>query len=167
MEDLIKEYTEGLKRIRKAQQESTDVEDKRILSSMASDLQYALDWLKSGRCPENRRGVERLAAYQRERAVDPFILQSMVDQFSRRRECTVTEWDRLRIREALSVLTKREREVFLMSRAENFSYEQIAVQLGISKSSVQTMISRAEQKIVIRKKDKLFYSTNFCHTNAT
>lgn len=45
---------------------------------MASDLQYALEWLKTAKWPGNRRGVERRAAYQCMLPVDPQLLQKII-----------------------------------------------------------------------------------------
>ncbi|OAO83492.1 putative prophage LambdaBa01 positive control factor Xpf [Anoxybacillus flavithermus] len=72
------------------------------------------------------------------------------------RESVITSWDRERIEDALSVLTEREREVYLMSRGYCLTYGEIANYLCISSSSVQTMIERAERKIKKRIKESLF-----------
>ncbi|MED5053793.1 sigma-70 family RNA polymerase sigma factor, partial [Anoxybacillus rupiensis] len=69
------------------------------------------------------------------------------------KEDVITSWDRERIEDALSVLTDREREVYLMSRGYCLTYSEIASYLCISSSSVQTMIERAEKK---RIRESLF-----------
>jgi RNA polymerase sigma-70 factor (ECF subfamily) len=48
-----------------------------------------------------------------------------------------------RVREGLSRLTPRTREVFLMHRLDGMKYREIAEQLGISQSAVEKHIARA------------------------
>ncbi len=111
---------------------------------MISDLEYAIEWMSTGRCPGNRRGIERLAAYQRERPFDPLIMQ----RYFRSKEFDAYEWDdhlqedvvspmdKERIEDALSVLTENEKEIYLMSRGHCFSFKQISEYLGVSKSTI-------------------------------
>lgn len=154
MNELISQYTDSLKIVRQLQKKAND-KDKALLSGMASDLEFALTWMKTGRRPGNRRGVERLAAYQRERCYDPLVIQkffrSTSDEYywseDGSEEDLISEWNRERIEQALARLTAREKEIYIMSRGAVMSYEQIAAMLAISKSTVQTTIQRAEKKI--------------------
>lgn len=54
--------------------------------------------------------------------------------------------EKVRLEDALSVLSKREKEVYLMSRGCGLSYSEIACYVIISRSAVQKMIERAESK---------------------
>lgn len=100
--------------------------------------------MRTARQPGNRRGIERRAAYQRERPFDPLLMlqffrSSEEDVYSwddHKKEYVITDWDRQRIEDALSVLTAREREVYLMSRGHCLSYNQIANYLRITTSRV-------------------------------
>lgn len=135
-----------------------------LIGGMISDLQYAIDWMKSGRRPGTRRGVERLAAYQRERPMDPLVMQSYVssaqgDPYKMIDEEPVhhlTRDEKERLEDALSVLTKKEREVYLMSRGFCLSYAEIANYLCVSRSAVQDTVERAEKKIAKRTMESLF-----------
>lgn len=88
MQNLIKEYRETLRRIRKAKSKFLPAEKRsdeqvyeyRLLGEMERDLEWSLEWMTTGRQPGNRRGVERLAAYQRERPIDPIHFQRYVMQ---------------------------------------------------------------------------------------
>lgn len=163
MQDLIEEYKQALKSIRLLQQ-SASVEDNKLLGGMASDISYALEWMQTGRRPGNKRGIERRAAYERERPFDPLLMQryfrSMDDNLyswdTHIQEDAVTAVDRERIEDALSVLTEREREIYLMSRGNCLSYSQIARYLGIQKTSVQNRIESAERKIARHIRVSLF-----------
>jgi positive control factor len=164
MNNLLKEYKESLKITRKMYLNALEG-DKKIIAGMISDLEFAIEWMSTGRRPGNKRGIERRAAYQREKPFDPLLMQKFFrssepvykwDDEERKEENLITEWDRQRIEDALSVLTKREREVYLMSRGYCLTYSEIANYLCISSSSVQTLIERAEKKIQKRKNESLF-----------
>jgi RNA polymerase sigma factor (sigma-70 family) len=53
-----------------------------------------------------------------------------------------------RVREGLSRLTPRTREVFLMHRLDDMKYREIAEQLGISQSAVEKHIAKAAMFLV-------------------
>jgi positive control factor len=163
MEKLLLSYKENLSKAKRMIEKASD-RDKSLINGMIRDLQYAIEWMETGRQPGNKRGVERLAAYQRERPVDPLLMQ----KFFRSREesypwkepaqeSIISSFDQERIEDALSVLTAKEKEVYLMSRGHCLSYSQIASYLCISSSSVQTMIERAEKKT-----SKRIYNSLFC-----
>lgn len=146
MDKLIKKYKGSLKIVRILQLRASG-EDRKHLNSMASDLQYAIDWMQTARQPGNRRGIDRRAAYQREIPMDPNSIPKY-EAFMQRDYCqTVTKSDVERIQDALSVLTEREREVYLMAKVDCFSYAQIALILRLAKATIQETIERAEKKV--------------------
>jgi positive control factor len=152
MNELLQEYKETLKQTRKLLKHASD-EEKKIIAGMISDLEFAIEWMKTSRQPGNRRGTERRAAYQREKPSDPLLMkkyfrssESVYEWDNHKKENVITQWDKQRIEDALSVLTDREREVYLMSRGYCLTYSEIANYLWISSSSVQTKIERAEKK---------------------
>ncbi|KFZ41904.1 Fis family transcriptional regulator [Anoxybacillus flavithermus] len=162
MNDLVQEYKNSLKLVRKMYNNAVE-EDKKIIAGMISDLEFSIEWLTTGRHPGHKRGIERRAAYQREKLFDPLLMQKyfrssepVYEWDDHEKQDVITSWDRERIEDALSVLTKREREVYLMSRGYCLTYSEIANYLCISSSSVQTMIERAERKIKKRIKESLF-----------
>lgn len=157
MEDLIREYQKTLKWVRdkkkqyppRGERTPQEVEDYRILGSMERDLQYVIRWLKTGRQPGTLRGVERLAAYQREVLFDPlwFLTEPFSQPLYSSVEKETPEPIRFRIDNALSTLSPREREVYKLSRGEGFTSKEIGEMLGIHPGAVRKMIQRAEQKI--------------------
>lgn len=136
--------------------------DLSIYNSIRNELEYTIHWMKTGHSPENKRGIERRAAYQNERPIDPLLMQryfrSNQPLFSwdnEPKEYVVTPTEKLVIDQALAALTERELEVFLMNKGKGFTQYKIADLMKISRSSVQTMINRANKKIaVILKKQK-------------
>jgi positive control factor len=162
LEKLICNYKESLKNAQSMLKNATE-RDKSTIYGMIRDLQYAIEWMETGRQPGNKRGVERLAAYQRERPIDPLLMQrffrSQDENYAwddSENESVISSAEQEMIEDALSVLTAKEKEVYLMSRGHCLSYSQIANYLCISSSSVQTMIERSEKKIAKRRYDSLF-----------
>lgn len=124
-----------------------DSDDKKVISGMISECEYVIEWLSTGRRPGNKRGVERLAAYQREKPVDPLRMQAYVSNAKAGSPSNLSDWERFQIEDALSRLSERERECYVMAHGECISFQDIADMLGISKGSVEEYVERAQRKI--------------------
>jgi len=181
MEDLIKEYQTTLKGMRRqkvqlktkmmylnklAERDPENIEareeiqrlkaESRVYNEMESDLLFALEWMKSGHMPGIRRGIERRAAYQIDKPMDPLLMQRYF-----RSEETEYSWDKEEkenciayseqqlIDEMLNSLTEKEKEFYLMSRGNAMTYAAIARNCKLSRQTVQTTVKRAEKKIGI------------------
>ncbi|WP_100406655.1 sigma-70 family RNA polymerase sigma factor [Bacillus solitudinis] len=155
MQQLIKEYKESLKQIEVAKCNAVIEDDKILLGNMASDLKYALEWMRSGRRPGHRRGIERRAAYQNEQPLDPLVMQSFVAE-STTSHTGITEFEKERIKEALSNLTSREREIYVLVRGHCFSRQEAAKMLGVKKGTINKILSRCDEKIKVKKSTSLF-----------
>lgn len=166
MEDLIFEYKRSLKAARKMYNAFKEVDpielttkqatDKKLISSMISDLEFTIEWLEKGRQPGAKRGYDRRDSYKRMLIKDPRIINTFSAQLHKEQDGGISEWDIERINDALSVLTNREKEIFLLNKVQLYSYEEIADLLGVAKSTVQTNLKRAENKIMKRKFESLF-----------
>ncbi|OBA09230.1 Fis family transcriptional regulator [Bacillus subtilis] len=153
MQDLLFEYKRTLKQTRTQYKplaetdesvlSAEELKDKKIIRNMITDLEYVTEWLEKGRQPGIRRAIDRRDAYQRLMIKDPRIIDSFSSAMMFEPDGQVSEEDRERIREALSLLTDREKEMFLLHKVECFSYERIADLLDVKKSTVQTTIKRA------------------------
>ncbi|MNO15506.1 positive control sigma-like factor [compost metagenome] len=133
-----------------------DADDKKVISGMISDCEYVIEWLSTGRRPGNKRGIERRAVYQREKLVDPLKMQAYVKNSRSGSPSNLSDWERFQIQDALSRLTERERDCYVMSHGECFSFGEIANLLGIEKGSVQGYIERAQRKISEDLQSSLF-----------
>ncbi|WP_374020056.1 sigma factor-like helix-turn-helix DNA-binding protein [Paenibacillus thiaminolyticus] len=124
--------------------------DMSFLSSMISDREYDIEWMKTGRRPGNKREIERRAAYQRERPVDPLKLQAYVAK-----SCSggavqaerITDRERDRIEFALGQLSPREKECYEMIRGNGLTYAEVAEILDIQRGTVQAFVESAEEKV--------------------
>ncbi|WP_145333330.1 sigma factor-like helix-turn-helix DNA-binding protein [Paenibacillus xylanexedens] len=130
--------------------------DKKLISKMVSDCNYAIEWLSTGRRPGNKRGVERLASYQREKLVDPLKMQAYVQKGHAGSSANLSDWQLYQIEDALTRLSPRERECYIMKHGDCFSYADIAMILNISKSAVQSYVKTAQHKISYDLHNSLF-----------
>ncbi|NGP60074.1 sigma-70 family RNA polymerase sigma factor [Paenibacillus thiaminolyticus] len=124
--------------------------DMSFLSAMISDREYDIEWMETGRRPGNKRGIERRAAYQRERPVDPLKLQAYIAKTSAGgtvQADRITDRERERIDFALGQLSPREREVYSMVEGNGMSYAEVAEILGIHRGSVQSFLEEAREKM--------------------
>ncbi|WP_152669189.1 sigma factor-like helix-turn-helix DNA-binding protein [Paenibacillus sp. DMB20] len=133
-----------------------DADDKKVISGMISDCEYIIEWLETGRRPGNKRGIERRAAYQREKLVDPLRMQAYVRNTKAGGPSNLSDWERFQIEDALSRLSERERDCYTMAHGECFSFQEIADFLGISKGTVEEYIERAQRKISEDLQSSLF-----------
>jgi len=114
------------------------------VTGMIIDMSYALEWMKRGRRPGNRRGVEKQDVYLRTTLVDPGFLPSLDIEPQER---LLTDAEKRQIVEILWMMSSRERLCYLLHMAQGLSYSEIAQELKISKNSVRTFVRRAKQKI--------------------
>ncbi|MDN9012154.1 hypothetical protein [Brevibacillus laterosporus] len=97
MQELLKEYRETRKKLKKAYADLRATEtvlddsERRYLSEMISDVEYVIEWLETGRRPESKHGIERRAAYQREKLVDPIRMQAFVFRGTAGSPCNLTK----------------------------------------------------------------------------
>lgn len=147
MEDMIDRYKDTRRILRALRTLVTDGAERRIVGDMIGDCEYSLQWMQTGRRPGNRRGIERRAAYQREKLMDPILMQSFMQSSTGGSPANLSEDQRARIGQVLEGLTKRERECYMMAHGECFSLAQIAEMIGLSKGTVYTYVLRAQKKI--------------------
>jgi len=145
--DLVKEYKNTKRALIERRDTATELADQEIIGGMISDCDYAIEWMESGRRPGNRRGVERLAAYQREKLMDPVRMQAFMRNSKAGSPANLTDWQRFMIEDALSRLTERERDCYVLAHGECFSFSEIAEMLQIGKSTVESYVNRAQRKI--------------------
>lgn len=128
---LLEQYRDKLDK-----EDPEDIEEAKTVSEMLSDMRYSLEWMKRGRRPGSRRGIDRTNVYRQREvfgSIKPVEVQS--------------EADRLRIIECLLTLSERERACWLLHMAHGLTQEHIADRLKLSRASVRIYINRAKQKL--------------------
>ncbi|OAH53880.1 hypothetical protein AWH48_11460 [Domibacillus aminovorans] len=160
MRTLIYEYKQSLRSLRemktaiesKVELTELDMQDKTLINSMISEIEFAIQWMVSGRNPDARRGADRTGAY----TLDPKLIEAVVPNRAVMEEGKITADEQWLLDDVLGDLTVREKDVFTLVRAEGLSFEYTAELLGVTKSSVQTYLERAQRKIEERKNGSLF-----------
>ncbi|MBM7634060.1 sigma factor-like helix-turn-helix DNA-binding protein [Geomicrobium sediminis] len=125
-----------------------------IIGGMIRDLEYAIEWMETSRRPGAKRDIERRSVHQRTIYMEPSALERLRHNMSEDKQ--ISQADHFRIDDALSMLTAREREVYVMVKAELLSLEQAAQYLGVGKSTVQKHLDRASAKVENQISTSLF-----------
>ncbi|MDN4069247.1 sigma factor-like helix-turn-helix DNA-binding protein [Paenibacillus vini] len=157
MSDMLEGYVLTRRQLRALRTLNSDKAEREIIGAMISDCNYTIEWLRTGRRPGNRRGIERRAAYQRARAMDPIRLQSFFSNSTAGSPSNISDSERFQIEEALRTLTTLERECFEMAYGGCQSHAQIALMLGLSKGNVSTILGRANKKIEKNMSGNIFF----------
>ncbi|MFD2330654.1 sigma factor-like helix-turn-helix DNA-binding protein [Cohnella sp. GCM10020058] len=152
VEERIKEYNEGRRMLEKYRasllhpkhQTDRQREELTIIDGMISDMRYAVEWMRSGRRPGGRRGVDAKDAYKRSVLLNMDLFPSLDLNYD---EIELTDEQKKAIVRVLLRMTERERECYLLHMAHGMSFAQIGAQLRLSRSTVQHNIMRAKAKI--------------------
>lgn len=129
--------------------------DKKIIGSMISDIEFTLEWLQNGRQPGARRGADRRDVYQRTILADSRMPEEYVT--NQEPDGEASDWDKERIADALSVFTEREKDIFIMHTVAKHVFRRNRPQLlDIKKGTVQKNIERSRLKMKNRAEHSLF-----------
>jgi RNA polymerase sigma-70 factor (ECF subfamily) len=131
-------------------------EEKELISGMISDLQYAIDWMNRGHQPDPRRGINRRSRGQRTIPVDPLKIQSYAQPAACGSPTTLSEYERYQIEDALSTLSVRERECYIMKYGKCYSIGDIANILNVKRGTIQDYLKKAEEKVKNNIENSLF-----------
>lgn len=140
IEKLIKEYaaeTRYLEKYRSAL-DTTDplvAEEANTVSGMISDMRYALEWMRRGRRPGNRRGADIKDIYRQR------------ELYTKLQPTELTVNDQRNLALILLELSTRERTCFLLHMAHGLTYAEIGDKLKVSKETVRTFVDRAKSKV--------------------
>lgn len=140
IDTLLMQYSEEANKLKKYR-ESLDprnpleMVEAETVSGMISDLRFAIDWMRRGRRPGNRRGVDRTDIYRQ---------RELIKQLQSSR---VQKYDVQKLVQILLEFSDRERTCFLLHMAHGLTISDIAESLNISRTSVQSYILRARKKI--------------------
>lgn len=148
IDQLTSEYEVGRKELNEMRESLTDSEldkiDKSRINGMIRDMTFSLNWLKIGREPGNLRGIDRRSIYQRRVIMDMDLFPSLEIEPEQEE---LSDEDKQAIIDILTTLSARERQCYVLYNAYEMSMSEVAAELKITKSSVQTFINRANGKI--------------------
>lgn len=149
MLDEYKQARQGLiDMLKRLGDSERDNEDRKIINSMIRDVEYIIKWLKLGYDPENPQGVNVRDIYNINKYPHMEVVPDIYEQLRQEREelHELTPEEKRTIDTVLRTLSDRERDCFLL-RIQGLRLREIANELNISLSSVQTYIERADEKI--------------------
>src|SRR5690625_680445 len=108
-----------------------------------------INWIETVRNPYNQIGINIRYIYQTKSFDERFdSLQTIPDILDAAEEpFEITDDQKNTLVEIFKVLSDRERECFLLHIGQGWSMQEIADELNISKSTVQTHVERAKEKI--------------------
>lgn len=129
-----------------------------LISNMITSTTYALNWLMSGKCPDNVTSIENYSYDQRAIRIDPKLIEAIYSEEQNLNSATSSMDPELifKVDSALATLTKRERDVFELFEAHKFTLADISEMLSIEVSTVNTMLRRGRHKIKAHQYSDLF-----------
>lgn len=128
------------------------------VEAMIRDVDYILEWLETGRRPGNKRGIERLAAYQREIPTD--LIEKYMQPTPPFQVGDYEEWQYVKMEYILAMLSDRERECYELHIGGMMTDQEIADMLGIKRRTVREFLLRAEKKVQSYRKKPMPLSLN-------
>lgn len=120
---------------------------------MISGLEYALEWLRSGRNPDARRGIDKNGVY----LTDPAVLDILpVHPIYKSAAREISSFEKEPIEDVLCTLTEREKDVFFMIKVEGITFEYTAELMGIKKGRYRYTMKGQKRKLNIAKMRAFF-----------
>lgn len=147
---MVYEYRRSIRLANKAYAAAPDIKEdpnsieRTIISEMISDMNFALSWIHCGFNPYHKRGAYRRSEVQ---FMDPDLMDAIELESAPQHSHELSDKERMKIDFALSKLTERETDIYVMHHAEMLPLDEIAELLGVKKSTVATTCSRAQRKI--------------------
>lgn len=134
--------------------------ERNALAASVSDLEYSIEWMKTGYPPGYKRPMNRRSGAQRTKVWDPQWMEHLTAYEFEFETAEVgrplTREEEWKVEDALRNLSERERQCYVLHHAIGMSMQSIAYELGVKKGSVQVMLRRADTKIEFNKANNLF-----------
>lgn len=146
LKELLDHETEEIELDEYLEEKQLTEVDLKIVSSMISSTEYALFWIESGyeRKAFDKRPVTNRSKKQRTQLWAE-IEQARAIESADDKE--LPEETKRLIREIMSVLSDRQKDVYYSIHAKGNTFEETAEYLSMTVSSVQTHLERAKKKI--------------------
>ncbi|UBH16390.1 sigma factor-like helix-turn-helix DNA-binding protein [Macrococcus armenti] len=129
-----------------------------IYRSMLSDLEFAIEWIRSGHNPNDNRALDKRTVYLLDNKTIAEVIKSDASYI----KVSTDEYDDYindvnhAVSHALRKLSKRELEVFLMMKCEGMSSRDVAELLDVKYTTVESHMERAKRKIERELDSNLF-----------
>ncbi len=156
-DDLKSEYEAGRKTLiaYKTTLDRDNLHDEEYLTlanSMIAGSAQVETWLSTGRDPNAYGGIDKRAIYQRNSWDAMELIPDIRDELSDGPPPLQLSVDsKEKLQRIFSALSPRERQCYILHEAQQLSMAHVAMELGISKATVQTYLKRAKAKVEVRK----------------
>ncbi|MFK7695393.1 sigma-70 family RNA polymerase sigma factor [Paenibacillus sp. HJGM_3] len=154
VDKLVREYAAGKrelvayrKKLENTDRSEAEEMELETVKGMISDLQYGIDWMRSGRRPGSVRGYDSHDAYRFAELRDMDLLPALDLSIPEPPRPELTADQKLMLVNVLLKLSARERQCFLMHAVQRMSEREIADELKVSRRSVRIFIERARDKV--------------------
>lgn len=150
---LIHEYTIGKRQLRKMKnsldiKDPIDRQDRKTISGMTKDMDFAIEWMETGRQPGTLRGIDKRSIYQRKSLESMDIIPDITEQLDiNKKRLYLSEEQKSILLNVFTSFSLRERQCYILHTAQGMSMQDIADELGIKKRTVQQYIERARKKV--------------------
>jgi len=139
----LMKYRDSLTRLDLREQTPEELQEISIVEGMISDMNYAIEWMRTGRQPHTRRGVDIKDAYKRSILMDMDLIPNKQPEQEQR----ITDVQKQAVVKIMMKLSPRELECYLLHVSNGLSLAEIADELKIKKRSVQDYVDRAKSKV--------------------
>ncbi len=162
VDDMLASYTEHRRELARMKrnlnpENPKDAEDEKMINSMIRDMSESIEWLETGRDPKVMKGVHVDSVYHvrsyENMDLIPDIAEQLEDDDINNRRLFMTKDEKMIMADILKSLSLRERQCYILHVGHKKSFGEIASELGISRSTVQTHITRAKSKVESKIKD--------------
>lgn len=128
--------------------------------AMLRDIEYALKWMRDGYDPNRTKGIDKKDGYKNIIKLDPGVLQRYYSEsvtLIKSNDSNVIDMQQSVLESVMAMLSKREKDAYILVRANEYTFAEAAEALNITKASVQKYIERAEKKISDAYANDLFF----------
>lgn len=157
-DDMKTEYETGRKAVTRYKNEldRNDPQSEQLLTFANSMIAGSLEseaWLMTGRDPRAYKGIDKKSIYQRNSWESMDLIPDIRDELQSDGPppLSLSVDDKEKLSRIFSALSPRERQCYILEKAQRMSRAQIALELGIAKSTVQTYVERAIKKVEVRR----------------
>ncbi len=162
VDEMIASYTEHRRQLSQMKrylnpENPKDAEDEKMINSMIRDMSESIEWLETGRDPKVMKGIHVDSVYHvrsyENMDLIPDIAEQLEDDDINNRRLFMTKDEKMIMADILKSLSLRERQCYILHVGHKKSMGEIAIELGVTKSTVQTNITRARSKVKNRIKE--------------
>lgn len=117
-------------------------------NSMIEEMDFVLQWLETGRDPNNYRGADKKGIYQYQSFYSIDFIPDITEQIEEGpKQLYMSAEEKIIMADIFSSLSFRERHCYVLHVGRQISVAKIAKGLGVGKSTAQSYIERAKKKI--------------------